>query len=80
MPPPNAADQSQLARLADRVHDAALAATDRIFGTRRVTVGARLQIPRKAPLRIEPKTYFGERGGGGEGGGRERRRPLASSE
>lgn len=33
---------------------------DRVFGTRTTTVGAALQLPRKAPLRIEPKTYFGE--------------------
>lgn len=34
--------------------------TDRLFGTRAYTEGARFQIPRKIPLRIEPKTYFGE--------------------
>ena len=35
--------------------------TDRLFGTRAHTEGAKFQIPRKIPLRIEPKTYFGER-------------------
>ena len=34
--------------------------TDRLFGTRAYTEGARFQIPRKIPLRIEPKTYFGK--------------------
>lgn len=33
---------------------------DRIFGTRTYTPGAALQKPRKVPLRIEPKTWFGE--------------------
>ena len=32
---------------------------DQLFGTREYTHGARYQIPRKIPLRIEPKTYFG---------------------
>ncbi|KAH7618884.1 putative Vacuolar transporter chaperone 1 [Nannochloris sp. 'desiccata'] len=32
--------------------------TDRLFGTRAYTEGARFQIPRKIPLRIEPKTYL----------------------
>ena len=35
--------------------------TDTLFGTRAHTEGARYQIPRKIPLRIEPKTYFGKR-------------------
>jgi len=34
--------------------------TDTLFGTRAYTEGARYQIPRKIPLRIEPKTYFGK--------------------
>lgn len=33
---------------------------DQLFGTRGYTEGARYQLPRKIPLRIEPKTYFGE--------------------
>jgi len=33
--------------------------TDALFGTRAYTEGARYQLPRKIPLRIEPKTYFG---------------------
>ena len=33
---------------------------DAIYGTRNYTSGARYQLPRKVPLRIEPKTYFGE--------------------
>jgi hypothetical protein len=32
---------------------------DQLFGTREYTHGARYQLPRKIPLRIEPKTYFG---------------------
>ncbi|CAL5221671.1 g3901 [Coccomyxa viridis] len=31
---------------------------DAIYGTRNYTSGARYQLPRKVPLRIEPKTYF----------------------
>jgi uncharacterized membrane protein YidH (DUF202 family) len=31
---------------------------DQLFGTRGYTLGARYQLPRKIPLRIEPKTYF----------------------
>ena len=34
--------------------------TDRLFQTRAYTEGARFQVPRKIPLRIEPKTYFGK--------------------
>lgn len=30
-----------------------------LFGTRNYTAGAEIQLPRKIPLRIEPKTYFG---------------------
>ena len=33
---------------------------DAVYGTRNFTSGARYQLPRKVPLRIEPKTYFGE--------------------
>ena len=33
--------------------------SDAVFGTRQHTTGAKLQLPRKVPLRIEPKTYFG---------------------
>ncbi|KAK9818344.1 hypothetical protein WJX72_010983 [[Myrmecia] bisecta] len=32
--------------------------SDVLFGTSLSTPGARLQLPRKVPLRIEPKTYF----------------------
>ena len=35
------------------------AVSDALFGTRQHTTGAKLQLPRKVPLRIEPKTYFG---------------------
>ena len=34
--------------------------TDTLFGTKYFTQGAHLQLPRKVPLRIEPKSYFGE--------------------
>lgn len=33
---------------------------DALYGTQNYTSGARYQLPRKVPLRIEPKTYFGE--------------------
>ena len=33
--------------------------TDALFGTKYFTQGADLQLPRKVPLRIEPKSYFG---------------------
>ena len=35
-------------------------ASDAVFGTRSYTPGARLQLPRKVPLRVEPKSFFGE--------------------
>lgn len=31
---------------------------DRLFGTHMATAGAELQLPRKIPVRVEPKTYF----------------------
>lgn len=31
---------------------------DKIYGTRFYTEGAELQIPRKVPMRVEPKSYF----------------------
>lgn len=34
---------------------------DTLFGTRYHTPGAALQLPRKVPMRVEPKSYFGER-------------------
>lgn len=36
------------------------AVLDTLFGTRAHTPGAALQLPRKVPLRIEPKTWFGK--------------------
>jgi hypothetical protein len=33
---------------------------DTLFGTRYHTPGAALQLPRKVPMRVEPKSYFGE--------------------
>ena len=45
----------QVARLAALEN---LRLRDQLFGTRRYTSGARYQVPRKIPLRIEPKTYF----------------------
>lgn len=35
---------------------------DSMFGTKYHTPGAELQLPRKVPMRVEPKSYFGERG------------------
>jgi len=32
--------------------------TDTVFGTKYFTHGAEMQLPRKVPLRIEPKSYF----------------------
>lgn len=32
---------------------------DTLFGTRMATEGAQLQLPRKIPVRVEPKTFFG---------------------
>lgn len=32
---------------------------DTLFGTRYHTPGAALQLPRKVPMRVEPKSYFG---------------------
>lgn len=32
---------------------------DRLFGTRAHTPGAALQLPRKVPIRVEPKSWFG---------------------
>lgn len=34
--------------------------SDRLFGTRFHTEGAELQLPRKVPMRVEPKSYFGK--------------------
>lgn len=31
---------------------------DTLFGTRYHTVGAELQLPRKVPMRVEPKSFF----------------------
>jgi hypothetical protein len=33
---------------------------DTMFGTKYHTPGAELQLPRKVPMRVEPKSYFGE--------------------
>jgi hypothetical protein len=33
---------------------------DSMFGTRYHTPGAELQLPRKVPMRVEPKSFFGE--------------------
>jgi hypothetical protein len=52
MPPPEQAPVNGSAPFA--------AMQDAVYGTRLHTQGAKYQIPRKVPLRIEPKTYFGE--------------------
>lgn len=31
---------------------------DRLYGTKMYTPGAELQLPRKVPMRVEPKSYF----------------------
>mmetsp|Transcript_34101 Transcript_34101/g.61480 ORF Transcript_34101/g.61480 Transcript_34101/m.61480 type:complete len:154 (-) Transcript_34101:567-1028(-) len=31
---------------------------DKVYGTRQYTQGAELQLPRKVPIRVEPKSYF----------------------
>jgi uncharacterized membrane protein YidH (DUF202 family) len=38
----------------------ASALMDSLFGTRYHTEGATIQRPRKVPMRVEPKSYFGE--------------------
>ncbi|CAL8468941.1 g8482 [Coccomyxa elongata] len=39
-------------------HNALSSLQDSVYGTMAHTQGAKYQIPRKVPLRIEPKTYF----------------------
>ena len=58
--PPNAPEPGLLATLSARLGAEGRAFSDAVFGTRTTTAGAALQRPRKAALRIEPKTYFGE--------------------
>ena len=58
--PPNAPEPGLYDALSARLRAEGRAFTDAVFGTRTTTVGASLQRPRKAALRIEPKTYFGE--------------------
>ena len=41
-----------------------------MFGTRAYTQGALYQVPRKIPVRIEPKTYFGAAAAPGDDRGR----------
>ena len=43
----------------DTAQQQRMALRDQLFGSRGYTEGARYQLPRKIPLRIEPKTYFG---------------------
>ncbi|GLI59006.1 hypothetical protein VaNZ11_000829 [Volvox africanus] len=31
---------------------------DKLYGTKQFTAGAELQLPRKVPMRVEPKSYF----------------------
>ncbi|PNW74778.1 hypothetical protein CHLRE_12g510250v5 [Chlamydomonas reinhardtii] len=31
---------------------------DKLYGTKQFTQGAELQLPRKVPMRVEPKSYF----------------------
>lgn len=59
--PQSAAEPGLYDALSARLRAEGRAFTDTVFGTRTTTVGASLQRPRKAALRIEPKTYFGER-------------------
>ena len=64
MPPATpSADPGLFDALSARLRAEGRALGDRVFGTRTTTVGAALQRPRKAALRIEPKTYFGKMGG-----------------
>jgi hypothetical protein len=60
LPEQAAAQAGMFDAFAARMRAEALALGDKFFGTRTTTVGAALQLPRKAPLRIEPKTYFGK--------------------
>lgn len=60
MPPaPPSAEPGVFDALSARLRAEGRALSDVLFGSRTTTVGAALQRPRKAPLRIEPKTYFG---------------------
>jgi hypothetical protein len=59
MPPPHQPLSTWEATTA-AARSTAASVSDRLFGTRTLTVGAARQLPRKTPLRIEPKTYFGE--------------------
>jgi hypothetical protein len=59
MPPPHQHLSTWEATTA-AARSTAASVSDRLFGTRTLTVGAARQVPRKTPLRIEPKTYFGE--------------------
>jgi hypothetical protein len=75
--PPNAPEPGLFDELSARLRAEGRAFSDAVFGTRTTTVGAVLQRPRKAALRVEPKTYFGEGiavSREAEKGGRERKR------
>lgn len=56
--PPNAPEPGLFDALSARLRAEGRAFSDAVFGTRTTTVGAVLQRPRKAALRVEPKTYF----------------------
>ena len=58
--PQNASEPGLYDALSARLRAEGRAFTDVVFGKRTTTVGASLQRPRKAALRIEPKTYFGK--------------------
>lgn len=53
MPPPPPAEHTT------NGHSPLAALQDAVYGTRTHTAGAKYQLPRKVPLRIEPKTFFG---------------------
>lgn len=56
-PTPSCADPTPAA---PRSHVKMAQVFDTLFGTRYYTEGATLQLPRKVPMRVEPKSYFGE--------------------
>jgi hypothetical protein len=60
--PPSSAEPGLFDVLSARLRAEGRALGDNLFGTRTTTAGAALQRPRKAALRIEPKTYFGALG------------------
>jgi len=56
---PNSAGTSLHRQTGNMSGDPKAQVLDTLFGTRYHTPGAALQLPRKVPMRVEPKSYFG---------------------